>query len=108
MPLYVYQCTTCGHLCEELQRVGADPPDQASDCPRREQALSAERASDADAEKDAGDLAPCDLVKQVTSASHRFTADFSSDGIGGYKRQGDAMVRVVQGRNTTKYGEGSV
>ncbi len=30
MPLYEYECSTCGHRTEAIQRVGAAPP---GDCP---------------------------------------------------------------------------
>jgi hypothetical protein len=42
----------------------------------------------------------------MTSATHRFSADYSNDGVGGYTRQGDAMIRQIRGKNSTRYGEG--
>lgn len=85
MPIYVYHCDACGSDVEELQKLDADAPERASECPK-------------------GDAARCKLVRKMTSASHRFKAEASSDGLGGFQRQGDAIIRQVTGKNSTSYG----
>lgn len=32
MPLYEYECSTCGHRTEVIQRVGSPPVDACSEC----------------------------------------------------------------------------
>jgi DNA-directed RNA polymerase subunit RPC12/RpoP len=88
VPLYVYRCSRCGKDVEELQKLGAEAPQQPEECPQR-----------------SADL-PCPLTRVMTGARHRFAADYSSDGLGGYTRQGDTMIRQVKGKNSTRYGEG--
>lgn len=85
MPIYVYRCSQCGSQSEEIQKLGAPPPAIPTEgCPQG---------------KDS-----CPLKRQLTTASHRFGADYSSDGIGGYQRQGDTMIRQVTGKNSENYG----
>jgi putative FmdB family regulatory protein len=86
MPIYVYRCATCGEIFEEIQRVGDGVPKQATDCPR-------------------GGTA-CALERQMTAAGHRFKAELSSDGVGGYVRQADGqtMVRQRPGKSGENYG----
>lgn len=83
MPIYQFSCTseTCENEQEEIQRYD-DPAPACSKCESKTERV-------------------------MTSASHRFAADYSSDGLGGFERQGDAMVRVVTGANTTRYGTDS-
>ena len=91
VPLYVYRCETCGSEFEELQKSGADAPEQPSDladCKKSDEAADA----------------PCNLVRQLTTAGHRFTAENSSDGLGGFTRQGDTILRQLPGKNSTRYG----
>lgn len=92
VPLYVYRCRTCGAEIEELQKMGAAAPASPSD---PSECL----------EEPVGDAAPtkCVLERQLTTAAHRFRADYSSDGIGGYERQGDTMIRQVPGKNSMRY-----
>jgi putative FmdB family regulatory protein len=32
MPIYTYRCEKCKHESEELQKMGADPPEACSKC----------------------------------------------------------------------------
>ncbi len=84
MPLYIYECQRCGQSFEELQRIHEGTPATVSECPPR---------SD-----------QCPLERQLTTASHRFSADYTSDGRGGYQRQGDTMIRQIPGKNSQSYG----
>jgi putative FmdB family regulatory protein len=85
MPIYVYRCAKCGETFEEIQKVGAKAPQAPSEgCPNKGEA--------------------CELERQMTTAAHRFKADYSSDGVGGYERQGDVMIRQIKGKNSEKYG----
>ena len=90
VPLYVYRCSTCGAAIEELQKLGADAPDSPSD--------------PSECLGQSGGVPTCDLVRQLTTATHRFSADYTSDGIGGYERQGETMIRQVPGKNSMTYG----
>lgn len=95
MPIYVYRCETCGITCEEIQKVGAEAPEAPSDlsqCPRAREVA------------EGGLSAPCELKRELTTAGHRFKADLSNDGVGGYERQGDVMIRQVPGKNSDRYG----
>ena len=91
MPLYVYRCRTCGAEIEELQKLGAAAPKVPTDI---SECLG----------KTQGGAPTCDLERQLTTAMHRFKADYSSDGMGGYQRQGDTMIRQVRGKNSMTYG----
>lgn len=85
MPIYVYRCERCGETFEELQKMDEGAPPSPSDgCP--------------------SGASTCPLSRELTTATHRFTADYSSDGRGGYTRQGDAMIRQVTGKNSATYG----
>ena len=91
MPLYVYECEHCDKQWEELQKSGEAPPKcptDASECPHATE----------------GSSILCRPRRVLTAARHRFTPDYTSDGIGGYTRQGDAMVRQVKGKNSDRYG----
>lgn len=94
MPLFVYRCNVCGFEHEELQDFNDSAP-EVEGCP-----------------VDNSESTTLHELERVMSAcSHRFRGDNSSDGIGGWKRQGkngETMVRQVAGQNSTKYGEGSV
>ncbi len=93
LPIYVYRCRTCGAEIEELQKVGAAPPAAPSET--------------SECLGESGGVPTCDLERQLTTATHRFRADYSSDGRGGYERQGDAMVRQIPGKNSMTYGTDS-
>lgn len=84
MPLYLYQCQRCGQSFEELQGLHDGTPATVSECPQKS--------------------SQCPLERQLTTAGHRFTNDLSSDGRGGYERQGDAMIRQIPGKNSASYG----
>lgn len=51
---------------------------------------------------------PCQLERVPTTFTQRWNGDYSNDGRGGWVRQGDAMVKMTPGKNSTRYGEGSV
>lgn len=85
VPIYVYRCSNCNREFEEIQRLDEAAPATPTDgCPNA--------------------AASCPLERQMTTASHRFRADYSSDGVGGYVRQGDAMIRQVKGKSGENYG----
>lgn len=93
MPLYVYRCKTCGRSgIEELQKLGDAAPSQPSDAEQCPQVAAA------------GAPPPCELERELTSAGHRFSAEYSSDGLGGYERQGDMMIRQRPGKSGENYG----
>jgi len=95
MPIYVYECQTCGQIFEEIQKVGEEAPETPTDLSR------------CDASTYAGEPSPrpCKLERQLTTASHRFKNELSSDGIAGYKRQpGDVMVKQHRGKTGDFYG----
>lgn len=100
MPLYVYRCATCGQEFEELQKLDEGAPDYPSDLSRCSEIIEL-RAEDPDSTKTP---VTCKLERQLTTARHKFAADYSSDGIGGYERQGDAMIRQIPGKNSHTYG----
>jgi putative FmdB family regulatory protein len=83
MPIFLFGCDECDHAWDELMiRSDAKPP---SVCPK---------------------CNASDPKKRMTSATHRFRP---SEGVGGWERnEQGALQRVVDGRNSTSYGEGSV
>lgn len=83
MPLYVYICQRCGKEVEELQKVDDPPP--TYDCPQG---------------------GSCAMEKQLSCPSFKFRAGDTEGG--GWERQGDLMIRQVKGKNTSRYGDGSV
>lgn len=84
MPIYVYRCSSCNETFEEIQKLGEVAPDLPTDgCPGN---------------------GTCHLERQITAATHRFSSELSSDGIGGYERQGDVMIRQTPGKNSENYG----
>ena len=88
VPIYVCRCAECGTRCEVIQKIGAAAPAVPTEgCPVGRPA--------------------CHLKRQLTTASHRFGADYTSDGIGGYQRQGDTMIRQISGKNSERYGTDS-
>ncbi|MCH9637737.1 MAG: zinc ribbon domain-containing protein [Gammaproteobacteria bacterium] len=100
VPIYVYRCKTCGEVFEEIQKVGAEPPESPTETERCPEATTlADRGAD-----DPESPSPCQLERQLTTAGHRFRPDYSSDGLGGYTRQGDAMVRQISGKSGQDYG----
>jgi putative FmdB family regulatory protein len=84
MPIYVYRCSKCEEAVEEIQKYDDPPP--VRDCPQG---------------------GTCAFERQMTSAS-RFK--FVGEGWGGNELQSDGqtIMRKIKGKNTTKYGEGSV
>jgi putative FmdB family regulatory protein len=90
MPLYVYRCPQCEREVEELQRFDDPPPESSEICP-----------SSASEEQ-----APCRLERVISVAHQRWNGDYSNDGRGGWQRQGDAMVKLTRGKESTRYGEG--
>lgn len=89
MPIYVYRCSRCSREVEELQKF-SDP------APITEEPCGEDPAQ------------TCDLHRAPTTFTQRWVGDYSSEGRGGWQRQGEAMVRQVPGANTTTYGDGSV
>lgn len=107
MPIYEYQCTVCGRHVEEIQRFEDPPPVLEDLCP------GPSRDDEACGDRTIGDVrsatrGPCQLERVPTTFTQRWDGTYNNDGRAGWQRQGDAMVRVQQGRNSTKYGDGSV
>lgn len=92
MPIYVYRCDACLREIEEIQRFDDPPPESTEICTKG----SPEQQ------------APCRLERVISVAHQRWPGDYNNDGRGGWVRQGDAMVKMTQGKETTRYGEGSV
>lgn len=93
MPIYRYECLTCGQRIEEIQKLDAPPPTSCEDCPRAKE----------------GEESPCRFEKRVTRAYFKFAPGMTEGG--GWERQGqggETLVRTHKGKNTTKYGEGHV
>ena len=42
----------------------------------------------------------------MSTAHQKWNGDYSNDGRGGWVRQGDAMVKMTKGKESTRYGEG--
>ena len=89
MPIYVYKCADCDFEIEEFQNRYSDPP-----------------PDDAPKTCTAGD-GTHKLERALTTCIHKWHGEMSNDGIGGWKRQGDGLVRVTKGKERTKYGEGA-
>lgn len=109
MPIYCYRCTSCGREVEELQKYTDPPPVSEDLCagPSR----SDEDAEDAEVEQEITRRATrvaCVFERVPTTFTQRWDGTYNNDGRAGWQRQGDAMVRIQQGTNSTKYGEGSV
>ena len=107
MPIYVFRCTACGREVEEIQKY-TDPPPVSED-------LCSGAPADSEASRDQEierleKRETCNFERVPTTASQRWPGDHNNDGRAGWVRQKDGvtMVRVQQGRNSTKYGEGSV
>ncbi len=90
MPLYDYRCHACGREIEELQRYEDPPPIVEEICPS----------------SPANQQAPCRMERVASIAHQRWNGDYSNDGRGGWVRQGDAMVKMTKGKESTRYGEG--
>lgn len=90
MPLYDFRCSACGRTIEVLQKYEDPPPESSEICtasPENQQA-------------------PCRLERAPSIAHQRWNGDYSNDGRGGWQRQGDAMVKLTPGKESTRYGEG--
>ena len=106
MPIYEYRCVTCGREGEELQKHSDPPPIWDGICPGPEPALDDEGHPIAQAPSAEQ---PCDPQRVPSTFSQRFPfGEYSNDGRGGWERQGIAMVRKTKGRESTRYGEGTV
>jgi len=91
VPIYEYRCDACGRTVEEYQQHFEDPPPESTEiCP--------EAPSD--------QQAPCRLERIISVANQKWNGDYSNDGRGGWVRQGDAMVKMQKGKESTRYGEG--
>lgn len=93
MPIYLYRCTRCEQEHEELQRHYDDPP-PVIDCT-------------AGAVHEDGGRDACELERVLTTAHHKFAGEHSSDGIGGWQRQGDTLLRTHRGVQANNYGDSS-
>lgn len=98
MPIFVYVCTRCGREVEEIQKFTDPPPISDEPCPEAEVISGAGSATQD----------PCNLERVPTTFLQRWDGSYNNDGRGGWVRQGDAMVKMTQGKNTTRYGDGSV
>jgi len=78
MPLYEYRCADCGREVEELQAFDDPPPVTSEICPSTTE----------------NQQAPCRLERVISGAHQRWAGDYSSDGRGGWTRQGDAMTKL--------------
>jgi putative FmdB family regulatory protein len=83
MPIFIFGCDSCNEKWDELFVKSTDvPPEKCPSC---------------------GAPGP---KKRSTTAGTRFAA---SEGFGGWERNAQGgLQRVVEGGNSTKYGEGSV
>jgi putative FmdB family regulatory protein len=81
MPIYVYRCERCGREVEEIQKYDDPPPRDDTPC----------TASQADP-------SPCDLRRAPTTFTQRWLGEYSSDGRGGWTRQGDFVTKVTPGK----------
>jgi len=90
MPLFEYRCDRCGQTIEELQRYEDPPPESTEICP----------------ESSADQQVPCRFERVMSIAHQRWDGSYSNDGRGGWERQGDAMVKLTKGKESTRYGEG--
>lgn len=90
MPVFHYRCTKCEQEVEEIQKAQEPLP---------------ERVCSSDGGACAFEALPW-FARAKTGPTHRFRGE--SEGVGGWERQGDLLVRRISGNNTTKYGEGSV
>lgn len=90
--MYVYRCACadCDYEIEVFQWRHSDPP-----------------PDDAPKTCTVGDGGAHQLERVVSAGIHKFHGDMSNDGVGGWKRSGDGMVRVTRGKERTKYGEGA-
>ena len=105
MPIYVFRCTACGREVEEIQKYTDPPPvseDLCSGAP-----ADPEASLDQEIER-LEKRETCNFERVPTTFTQRWDGTYNNDGRAGWQRQGDAMVRVQQGKNSTKYGEGSV
>lgn len=106
MPMYEYRCVTCGREGEELQKHSDPPPIWEGICSGPPPEL----------DDDGNPIAPvpfpeqpCDPQRVPSTCTSRFPhGTYSNDGRAGWERQGAAMVRKIKGRESTKYGEGTV
>ena len=87
MPVFHYKCQKCEQEVEEVQKDKEPLP--KSTCSK------------------GGDCTfeALPWFARGKAPTHRFQA---SEGVGGWERQGELLVRQVKGANTTRYGEGSV
>jgi hypothetical protein len=109
MPIFEYECTRCGRHVEEIQKFDDPPPVIDDPCPGPPR--------DPEATRDEEIAPACDLVRVPTTFTQRWNGDYSNDGRGGWVRQpnrfdpsgnSDTMVKMTPGKNSTRYGEGSV
>jgi len=81
MPIYVYRCERCGREVEEIQRFDDPPPRDDTPCTSSQ-----------------GDPSECDLRRVPTTFEQRWLGDYSSEGRGGWQRQGKFMVKRTEGK----------
>lgn len=104
MPIYVYKCRRCDRPPhEEIQKIGDGPP-VVENCPAGavlEHAKTDELGTQPERRE------PCDLERVLTTAGHRFAPENSSEGLGGWTRQGEALIRQHRGAQCNNYGDSS-
>lgn len=88
MPVFHYKCQKCEQEVEEVQKDKEPLPERV--CQKG----------------GACEFEALPWFAQGKGPSHRFRGE--REGVGGWERQGELLVRRVKGNNTTKYGEGSV